>query len=159
MKIQELIFEAGEYQKAKQAANRLTSPSQWVKPTAGSSYQKSKDSMTKLFSPSQWFKGSGSKNDDELDEPEKISRSATKTSVQSSTVDIDKIKQITKNVLRGEPNYKEDLAALASFQTGLENGSIQVSVDSTELSKTIKSIRNNTALNAAQIKLLQNFSS
>lgn len=159
MKIYEILFEAGEYEKGKQAATRLMTPSQWVKPEAGGSYEKSKDAMTKLFTPSQWFKGSGSSNDDSSDEPETTTKPKTKTAVQSPTVDLDRVKQITTNVLRGEPKYKEDLAVLASFRAGLDNGSIQVNVDSTELSKTVKAIETNTALTAAQTKLLQDFNS
>ena len=161
MKIYEVLSEAGEYEKGKQAATKLLSPSQWIKPEAGGSYEKSKDAMTKLFTPSQWFKGSGSSSDDSSDEPETTTKPKVKTTptVQSTTVNMDKIKQITTNVLRGEPQYKEDLAVLASFRAGLDNGSIQVNVDSTELSKTVKAIETNTALTAAQTKLLQDFSS
>lgn len=157
MKIYEILSEAGEYEKGKQSAARLMTPSQWIKPEAGSSYQKSKDAMTKLFTPSQWFKGSGSSGDDALEKPDTPTKS--KTAAQPTTVDMDKVKQITTNVLRGEPKYKEDLAVLAGFRAGLDNGSIQVDVDSTELSKTIKAIETNTALTAAQTKLLQDFSS
>ena len=156
MKIYEVLFEADEYQKGKQSASRLMTPSQWIKPEAGGSYKKSKDAMTKLFTPSQWFKGSGSSSDDSSDEPT-TAKTKTKTAGQATTVDIDKVKQITTNVLRGEPQYKEDLAVLASFRVGLKNGSIQVNVDSTELSKTIKAIETNTALTAAQTKLLKDF--
>jgi hypothetical protein len=155
MKIHEVLFEADEYQKGKQSATRLMTPSQWIKPEAGGSYEKSKDAMTKLFTPSQWFKGSGPSSDDSSDEPETTTK--PKTAVQSTTVDIDKVKQITTNVLRGEPQYKEDLAVLARFRAGLNNGSIQVNVDSTELSKTVKAIETNTALTAAQTKLLKDF--
>lgn len=159
MKIYEVLSEAGEYEKGKAFGKRLVSPSQWIKPEAGGSYQKSKDAMTKLFTPSQWFKGSGSNSDNSLDEPETTAKPKTKTAVQSPTVDMDRVKQITTNVLRGEPQYKEDLAVLASFRVGLDNGSIQVNVDSTELSKTVKAIETNTALTAAQTKLLQDFNS
>jgi len=155
MKIYELLSEAGEYEKGKQAATRLMTPRQWIKPEAGGSYEKSKDAMTKLFTPSQWFKRSGPSSNDSSDEPETTTK--PKTAGQATTVDIDKIKQITTNVLRGEPQYKEDIAVLASFRAGLDNGSIQVNVDSTELSKTVKAIETNTALTAAQTKLLKDF--
>lgn len=160
MKIYEVISEAGEFDKGQAFGKKLLSPSQWITPKAGGSYEKGADFGTKLLSPSQWFKGSdssGSDSSDEEPEPEKKSKPAA--GAQPQSVNIEKVKQITQNVLRGEPKYKEDLAVLADFRTGLDNGSVQVNVDSVELSKTIKAIETNTALTAEQTKLLQNFSS
>jgi hypothetical protein len=158
MKIHEVLSEAGEFDKGRAFGKRLVSPSQWIKPEAGGTYEKGKAFGKKLVSPSQWFKGSNSSSPDEEPEPEKKLKPKS-TSVQAPSVDMDKVKQITTNVLRGEPQYKEDLAVLARFRAGLDNGSIQVNVDSTELSKTVKAIETNTALTAAQTKLLQDFSS
>ena len=154
MKIHEVLSEAGEFDNGRAFGKKLVSPSQWIKPEAGGTYEKGKAFGKKLVSPSQWFKGSNSSSPDK--EPELKPKS---TSVQAPSVDMDKVKQITTNVLRGEPQYKEDLAALARFRAGLDNGSIQVNVDSTELSKTVKAIETNTALTAAQTKLLQDFNS
>ena len=158
MKIHEVLSEAGEFDKGRAFGKRLVSPSQWIKPEAGGTYEKGKAFGKKLVSPSQWFKGSNSSSPDEEPESEKKLKPKS-TSVQAPSVDMDKVKQITTNVLRGEPQYKEDLAVLARFRAGLDNGLIQVNVDSTELSKTVKAIETNTALTAAQTKLLQDFSS
>ena len=159
MKIHEILLEADEFDKGRAFGKKLMSPSQWIKPEAGGSYEKGASFGQKLLSPSQWFKGSDSSSSDEEPEPEKKSKPKSTTSVQAPSVDMDKVKQITTNVLRGEPQYKEDLAVLASFRAGLDNGSIQVNVDSTELSKAVKAIETNTALTAAQTKLLQDFNS
>ena len=131
MKIFDVIVEA-DYEQGKALGKRLVSPSQWIKPEAGSKYEKGKDFGRKLVTPSEWFKSNKTDNDEPEAAPEK------KTSTVSKEIQPNKLKDVVNSLLRDEPRYNEDIEMLKNFYSALESGKYNTSLDKSALMQTIK---------------------